>query len=154
MGTVLAMFGALFGVALIAASEFAPSWNAAIFMVGTGELVGTKHGLGHMVVGTVGGIRFYAWFIGRGRPQPGVETDYATYLRATPCWRAWVHASGALVTKAIPFLLIPVAPLMSAVPTRVPIALLALGVMQIATDVAWSTTSSDWVKLRREMTDA
>jgi hypothetical protein len=63
-----------------------------------------------------------------------------------------MHASGALVTKAIPFLLIPVAHLMSAAPTWVPAALLGLGVMQIATDVAWSTRSSDWAKFRRETT--
>jgi hypothetical protein len=38
MGTVVAMFGALFGVAPIAVSDFAPSWNGAIFIVGTGAL--------------------------------------------------------------------------------------------------------------------
>jgi hypothetical protein len=63
-----------------------------------------------------------------------------------------MHASGAIVTKAIPFLLIPVALLMPAVPTWVPIVLLGLGIIQVATDIAWSTKSSDWAKFRREMT--
>ena len=151
MGTVLAVVGAFLGLALIAASEFVPEWNGIIFMVGTGILIGTTHGLGHIVVGFAGGIRFQAWFIGGGRPQPGVKTDYATYLRAAARSRAWMHASGAIVTKAIPFLLIPAALLMPAIPAWVPIALLLLGVVQIVTDVAWSTTSSDWAKYRREM---
>jgi hypothetical protein len=151
MGTVAAVFGMLIGVAFITASDLVASWNGIVFMIGTGVLIGTTHGLGHIVVGRIGGIRFQAWFIGRGRPQPGVKTDYATYLRATPRTRAWMHASGAIVTKAIPFVLIPVALLMSAIPTWVPLALFALGILQIVTDVVWSTKSSDWAKYRREM---
>jgi hypothetical protein len=150
-GTTAAVIGALVGAALIVESEFLPSWNGVVFMVGTGILIGTTHGLGHIVVGTIGGIRFTTWFVGRGRPQPGVKTDYATYLRATPRSRAWMHGSGAIVTKAIPFLLIPASLLMSAIPTWIPIVLLILGIAQIATDVAWSTKSSDWAKYRREM---
>lgn len=151
LGTAAAVFGAMAGVTVIVESEFVPSWNGIVFMVGAGILIGTTHGLGHLVVGRIGGIRFTAWFIGRGRPQPGVKTDYATYLRATPRSRAWMHASGAIVTKAIPFLLIPVALLMPAIPWWVPIVLFALGIIQIVTDLAWSTKSSDWAKFRREM---
>jgi len=154
MGTVAAVLGAFAGLAFIAVSEFVPSWNGVMFMLGTGILIGTTHGLGHIVVGGIGSITFSAWFIGRGRPQPGVKTDYATYLRATPRKRAWMHASGAIVTKAIPFLLIPVALLMSEIPAWVPIALLVLGIIQIVTDLAWSTKSSDWAKFSREMTYA
>jgi hypothetical protein len=151
MGTLLAVVGALLGFALIAASEFVQEWNGIVFMIGTGVLIGTTHGLGHIIVGNAGGIRFQAWFIGGGRPQPGVKTDYATYLRAAPRSRAWMHASGAIITKAIPFLLIPAAVLMPAIPTWVPIALLLLGIGQIVTDITWSTKSSDWAKYRREM---
>lgn len=151
IGTVAAVCGAFAGVALITTSEFVASWNGVMFMIGTGILIGATHGLGHIVVGRIGGLRFTAWFIGRGRPQPGVKTDYATYLRATPRMRAWMHASGAIVTKAIPFLLIPIAMVMSGIPIWVPVALLALGIIQIATDIAWSTKSSDWAKFRREM---
>jgi hypothetical protein len=152
MGTLAAVLGAFAGLAFIAVSEFVPSWNGVVFMLGTGILIGTTHGLGHIMVGRIGGIRFSGWFIGRGRPQPGVKTNYATYLRATTRTRARMHASGAIVTKAIPFLLIPVALLMPAIQGWVPIALLALGIVQIVTDVAWSTKSSDWAKFRREMT--
>ena len=151
IGTVAAAFGVLIGVAFITASDLVASWNGVIFMIGTGILIGTTHGLGHIVVGRIGGIRFHAWFVGRSRPQPGVKTDYATYLRAAPRARAWMHASGAIVTKAIPFLLIPVALVMSAIPTWVPVVLLILGIVQIVSDVVWSTKSSDWAKYRREM---
>ncbi|MFV1971087.1 MAG: hypothetical protein ACC683_08815 [Acidimicrobiia bacterium] len=150
IGTVLAVLGSLVGISLISASPFVSEWNGIIFLAGTGVLLGTTHGLGHLVVGFIGGIRFSAWFIGRDRPQPGVKTDYATYLRATPRTRAWMHASGALVTKAIPFLLLPVALLSSAITGWVAIVLLALGIVQIITDVLWSTKSSDWAKFKRE----
>jgi hypothetical protein len=62
-----------------------------------------------------------------------------------------MHASGAIVTKAIPFLLLPVVLLVSVIPTWVPVVLVVLGVAQIITDVVWSTKSSDWSKFRREM---
>lgn len=150
IGTVLAVLGMLIGVAIISAAALVPEWNGIVFLLGTGVLIGTTHGLGHLVVGFVGGIRFYAWFIGRGRPQPGVKTDYATYLRATPRARAWMHASGAVVTKAIPFLLLPVAIAVAAVPVWVSLTLLGLGILQIVTDVIWSTKSSDWAKYTRE----
>jgi hypothetical protein len=149
-GTALAVIGAVLGLALIGASEFVPTWNGIVFLLGTGVLIATTHGLGHILVGSFGGITFSAWFIGSGRPQPGVKTNYATYLRATPRARAWMHASGAIVTKAIPFLLVPVAMLMPPIPTWVPLVLLGLGIIQIVTDVAWSTKSSDWAKFRRE----
>jgi hypothetical protein len=151
VGTALAIFGTLVGIAIVSASAFVEQWNGIIFLIGTGVLIGTTHGLGHLIVGFIGGIRFHAWFIGAARPQPGVKTDYATYLRATPRSRAWMHASGAIVTKVIPFLLLPVALSMSKVPTWVTWALLALGALQILTDVVWSTRSSDWAKFRREM---
>ena len=151
IGTTLAAIGALTGISIVSASALVPQWNGVVFLLGAGVLIGTTHGLGHLTVGFIGGIRFSAWFIGAGRPQPGVKTDYATYLRATPRSRAWMHASGALVTKAIPFLLLPVALFVAAIPGWVAIVLLVIGILQIITDVVWSTKSSDWAKFRREM---
>lgn len=154
LGTVIAVVGMLIGLSIISAAALIPEWNGIVFLVGTGILIGTTHGLGHLVVGFLGGIRFSAWFIGRGRPQPGVKTDYGTYLRATPKARAWMHASGAIVTKTIPFLLLPAALAVSAIPTWVSLVLIGLGVVQIATDVVWSTKSSDWAKYARERAHA
>ena len=150
LGTAIAAVGVLIGLSIISAAAVIPEWNGVVFLVGTGVLIGTTHGLGHVIIGSIGGIRFSAWFIGRGRPQPGVKTDYATYLRATPRARAWMHASGAIVTKAIPFLLLPVALAVSAIPAWVSLVLIGLGIVQIVTDVVWSTKSSDWAKYARE----
>ncbi|MEN8041110.1 MAG: hypothetical protein ABFR95_06360 [Actinomycetota bacterium] len=150
VGTVVALLAVLVGISFVSAAAVVPAWNGIVFLIGTGILIGSTHGLGHLVVGRLGGIRFSAWFVGRDRPQPGVKTDYATYLRASPNTRAWMHASGAIVTKIIPFLLVPFAILMSAVPIWVAVALVGLGVLQIVTDVLWSTKSSDWAKYARE----
>ncbi len=151
IGTVLAIVGALVGLAFVSAAAFVPQWNGVVFLAGAGVLIGTTHGLGHLAVGFIGGIRFCAWFIGAGRPQPGVKTDYGTYLRATPRARAWMHASGATVTKLIPFLLIPASVALTTVPTWVTWTLLVVGVLQVVADVVWSTRSSDWAKYRREI---
>jgi hypothetical protein len=83
-----------------------------------------------------------------------IKTDYATYLAASPRARGWMRASGAIVTEAIPFILVPVALLMQAIPSWVPVILLALGLFQIVTEVVWSQTSSDWATFRREMSFA
>jgi hypothetical protein len=64
-----------------------------------------------------------------------------------------MHASGAVVTKIVPFALIGAA-LAAAVPSWVIWVLLVVGFGQIATDVLWSTKASDWKKYLREMTFA
>lgn len=151
IATVLAVLASMFGLGLVVFATAADGWAWLPFLVGTGTLIGATHGLGHLVVGYLGGIRFTAWFVGRNRPQPGVKTDYATYLRATPRARALMHASGAIVTKTIPFLLLPLTLLMPAIGGWVAMLLLTLGVVQIIADIVWSTKSSDWAKYRREM---
>ncbi len=61
-----------------------------------------------------------------------------------------MHASGALATKLAPFLaLIFFATADAAAWARV--ALLGLGVLLIVTDVFFSTKTSDWKKVRREV---
>jgi hypothetical protein len=61
-----------------------------------------------------------------------------------------MHASGAVVTKAIPFLLIPSA-LIAGVPGWTVAILVTLGIAQLLTDALWSTRVSDWSKYRREI---
>ncbi|MGA7271677.1 MAG: hypothetical protein WB239_11440, partial [Acidimicrobiia bacterium] len=61
-----------------------------------------------------------------------------------------MHASGALFGKILPFALIPAA-LAADLPGWVSWVLLAFGLVQIVTDVLWSTRSSDWKRFRREM---
>jgi hypothetical protein len=114
-------------------------------------LLGGTHDLAHWVIGRVVGIRFTELFIARpSRPQPGIKINYATYLRASARALAWMHASGALVTKVVPFALIPLAVAAQA-PRWVAVILALLEVVQVATDVLFSTTTSDWKRFKREM---
>lgn len=150
LGTTFAALATGLGLALIGMSYAKEPWDAVFFLTGTGVLLGSTHGLGHLVVGRIVGIRFTVWFAGYRRPQPGVKTDYATYLRTPARSRAWMHASGAIVTKAIPFVLLPVA-IWFAVPWWTIVVLAGLAVGQVMTDIVWSTKASDWAKYRREM---
>lgn len=152
VGTSIAVVVVLGGVALVWWG-YGLDGTAAIvsFLAGVGVLIGATHGLGHLVVGHLLGMRFDYWFVGGVRqPQPGVKLDYAAYLRRSPLRRAWTHASGALTTKVIPFLLIGAA-IAADLPAWVPWLLAGLGVAMILTDVLWSTRASDWRKFKREM---
>ena len=151
VGTALAGVGVIAGLVLVALAYSTPDpWNGLLFLGGNGVLLVATHGLAHLVVGRMMGIRFTHWFIGNmKRPQPGVKTDYATYLITPANRRAWMHASGALFTKIVPFALLP-AGLIAGVPNWAIWLLVASGVLSILTDAAWSTTSSDWMKFRRE----
>jgi hypothetical protein len=124
-------------------------WNGIWVLVGTGMLLASTHTLAHYVVGRIVGIRFTHWFIGN-TPQPGVKIDYASYLATPPRARAWMHASGALVTKLVPFLNIGAA-WGSHSPAWTMWLLLLLGMVMVATDVFLSTKHSDWKKFKREM---
>jgi hypothetical protein len=152
VGTALAVFATLAGFALIwwaYALEEAPA--VIVFLVGFVVLLGSTHALAHFVVGLALGIRFRYWFVGQvSQPQPGVKLDYATYLRTSAPKRAWMHASGAIVTKAIPFLLIGAA-IAADLPIWVALLLAVFGVATLVIDVLWSTKASDWKKFQREM---
>ncbi len=151
VGTALLGFGLFLGLVLISLAYPAEGSAAiALFWVGFVALLAASHGLGHLIVGRLVGIRFTHWFIGSVKqPQPGVKVDYASYLRTPPSRRAWMHASGAIATKLVPFVLLGmVSP--AGLPMWVFWSLIVLGLAMIATDVAWSTKSSDWKKFRRE----
>ena len=152
VGTTLMLLGTAVGLVLIGAAYALDGFFAvAVFYVGMVVLLTTTHGLGHLLVGRLVGIGFTRWFIGSwAMPQPGVKVDYSTYLRASPRRRAWMHASGALVTKAVPFALLGAA-VAAGLPAWSVWALAGLGGFMVATDVAWSTKSSDWKKFKREM---
>lgn len=152
MGTILMLAGTLGGLVLVGATYYLEGlWALVVFGAGLITLLTTTHGLGHLVVGRLLGIRFPFWFVrSLSMPQPGVKVDYSTYLRASPKRRAWMHASGAIVTKLVPFLLLP-AVIQAGLPTWAVWALAGLGVVMVITDIALSTKSSDWKKYRREM---
>jgi hypothetical protein len=152
LGTSLAFLGTGAGLVFVGASYSLDGLAAVvIFYLGFGALLVSTHALAHLIVGQILGIQFTRWFVASPtRPQPGVKIDYATYLRAPASRRAWMHASGALVTKIIPFALIGGA-IAAGLPTWAVLGLAVIGTAMIITDVLWSTTSSDWMKYRREM---
>ncbi|MDH3247408.1 MAG: hypothetical protein OEQ47_00490 [Acidimicrobiia bacterium] len=155
VGTAVMVVGTLVGLGFVWAAYGASDlWAGLFLLAGTGITLVTTHGLAHLVVGRAFGMRFTHWFVGTlARPQPGVKVDYATYLATPARARAWMHASGALVTKAIPFLALGPA-LVIGVPGWVTALLVVIGVVVIVTDVLWSTNASDWKKFRREMSYA
>ena len=152
LGTAAAAAGTLAGLALVWLAYYASEpWNAVSLLAGAGVLQLSTHGPAHLAAGRLAGIRFTHWFVGSLKQiQPGVKTDYASYLAATPKGRAWMHASGAVMTKIVPFALIP-AGLVAGVPSWAVILLAASGALSIFTDIVWSTRVSDWKKFRREM---
>jgi hypothetical protein len=122
------------------------------FLVGFGALLIGTHCLAHWIVGRAVGIRFTHVFLGGPPPpRPGLKTDYATYLRASPRARALMHASGAVLTKLVPFALLPVSLALYDGWPWLTWILLFIGVVQIVTDVFLSTKVSDWKKVKREL---
>jgi hypothetical protein len=147
LGTGVALGGALLGWA-VTCDE--PVQAAIGLITGAGVLSVSAHDLGHWVAGRLAGIRFTSYFLdGPFRIQPGLKTDYASYLRASPRGRARMHATGALASKAAPFVALAIWPATVA-PGWAALAVLGLGLLQIATDLIWSTKKSDWKKYARE----
>ncbi len=151
-GLAMLVLGTAVGLFIVLLAYYAGSpGDGLLLLLGTGITLTTTHGLAHLAYGAAVGMRFTHVFVGTiRRPQPGVKVDYATYLRTPAKRRARMHASGAVVTKIIPFaalgpaLVIPVQGWVTAV-------LAALGIGQILTDIWWSVNSSDWKKYLREM---
>lgn len=131
-----------------------------LLLAAGGGLSVVVHDLAHWAAGRLGGIRFSSYFLdGPFRIQPGIKTDYASYLRATPAARARMHAAGAVASKIAPFAVFFAAYIPHATYDVVPYELfpewalwgvLAIGVVQLLTDVIWSTKKSDWKKYARE----
>jgi hypothetical protein len=152
LGNMLAIGATLIGLGLVGWSYYLDGLGAIVaFLFGFGMVLVATHGLAHLTVGTLMGMRFTHWFVGTLiRPTPGVKLDYSSYLRSPASSRAWMHASGAIFTKVMPFAFIGAA-IAAGVPTWVPWALFVIGLVEIVTDVVWSTKSSDWAKYKREM---
>lgn len=122
----------------------------AALVAGGAILQVTTHDLAHWAVGRLARIRFLAYFLdGPFRIQPGLKTDYESYLKAAPGRRAAMHAAGAVASKLAPFVALALWPATDA-PGWAAWASLGLGLGTILTDVLWSTRKSDWKKVRRE----
>ncbi len=122
-----------------------------IVLAGTGALLWSTHDLAHLVVGWVDRLQFVGWFLGGPtRLQPGLKVEYGSYLRTPPAARAWFHASGAIVTKLVPFAVLA-ATVGRDLPSWTRLALVGIGIATLLTDLLFSINNSDWKKFRREM---
>lgn len=152
LGIALLAVGSLFGVFLLwLAAAFLHPTREMLVLVGFGAVLLTTHNLAHFAYGSLVGIRFSDWFIDLPkRPQPGLKIDYATYLRTPARSRAWMHAAGAIVTKIVPFAVVLYA-LSTSTDGWAIAVLVAVGLLQIASDALYSVKASDWKKFKREM---
>jgi hypothetical protein len=151
-GNAVLLIGTLVGAAaVVLAMRTSSEVLAGLALVAAGLIWSLSlHDLAHWLVGRAVGIRFTSYFFGGPfPPRPGMKTDYATYLRTPPGSRAWMHASGALATKAAPFVALAFWWATDA-PAWAAWALVVYGVFQIVSDVLFSTKSSDWKKVKRE----
>jgi hypothetical protein len=139
------------GVAAVVLAGVWTGFSAGLALVAAGVAWSVGwHLPAHAFAGWLAGISFTDAFLGGPPPpRPGLKTDYATYLRAEPSMRAVFHASGAIATKLAPFVALALWPATNA-PAWAAWVLLALGVVQIGTDIAFSRRSSDWKKVARE----
>lgn len=151
-GVAVLCTGTAAGIVLLVAADRMQGVLADLFFLGGfGGLLVSTHSLAHWVVGRAMGMRFTHFFLGGPPPpRPGAKVDYSTYLLVAPRKRALFHASGAVVTKILPFALIPFA-VIAGVSGWVAFALAAIGVLQVVTDALFSIKSSDWKKYIREM---
>jgi hypothetical protein len=151
-GNLLLLIGVLFGAAAVVYGMRYDNPTAAglAFLVAGVAWSVCVHDLAHWAVGRLAGIRFLAYFVGGPFPRrPGLKIDYASYLRAPPGARAWMHASGALATKIAPFVAL-VFCLAAHGPAWAAWVLAGIGAFQIATDILFSRTRSDWKRVGRE----
>ena len=152
LGNLVLVTGLVVGVAaVVVAFVWVTPWWKGLAIVAAGLIWSVAvHSPTHWLVGTMVGIGWTDYFLGGPPPpRPGLKSDYATYLRADPMSRAWMHASGAIATKLAPFAALAFWPASNA-PGWAGVVLLAVGLVQIVTDVALSTKSSDWKKFSRE----
>ena len=152
VGIVLLVAGTIAGLVLLGLAFALPAdpLGGTVFLLGTAALLVATHGLAHVMVGAMVQIRFTHWYSRFPRQlQPGFKVDYDSYLRARPAARAWMHAAGAIVTKLVPFLLLPIA-VASGMPWWTSAVLALVGVAQLLTDAMFSVRFGDWKKFRRE----
>lgn len=152
VGNAVLMLGTAMGAVAVGAAFVwqDPLWKGLALIAAGAIWSVSVHSLTHWLVGYMVGIRWTDCFLGGPPPpRPGLKSDYGTYLRVDPDSRAWMHASGAIATKLAPFVALGFWPASNA-PWWAAAVLAGLGVLQIATDIAFSTKSSDWKKFLRE----
>jgi len=151
-GIALNALGTLFGIVLLwLAAAFQQPTREIFTLVGMGAVLVATHDLAHFVTGALSGIRFTDWYLDVPRvPYPGLKIEYLSYLQAAPARRAWMHASGAIVSKLVPVLALVYA-LSIGCELWAVLVLAAVVIVSIVTDVLFSVRASDWKRFSREM---
>lgn len=151
LGNLLLLGGLAAGlVAMAWAARLESPIREILFLAGFAAVLVSSHSPTHYLIGRAFGMRFTHYFLGGPPPpRPGVKSDYSTYLLVDAKKRAIMHASGAVVSKILPFAAIPAA-LVSGVADWTVWVLIALGIVQVMTDIVFSTKTSDWKKAIRE----
>jgi hypothetical protein len=152
-GNAVLSSGTILGAAAIAYAVSCDNGTVSgVLLLASGPMLSVSlHDLAHWLVGRIVGIRFTAYFLdGPARVQPGLKTDYATYLRTPPTARAAMHASGAVASKLAPVIPLALWPL-TAAPAWAAWGLAAVAAVQLLTDATFSVKRSDWKKVRREL---
>ena len=149
-GNLVLLIGLLFGAAATVYGMRCdnPTVSGWAFVVAGVSWLVCVHDLAHWAVGRLVGISFLAYYISFP-PWPGLKIDYASYLRASPAARAWMHASGALATKVAPFAALGFCLAANGAAWAVWV-LAGIGALQIVTDILLSRTRSDWKRVARE----
>lgn len=144
--------GTVLGVGLVALAAALDSTAQTVVLLLAWVVLGlSTHSLAHWLVGRALGIGFTHVFWGSlPDPFPGVKIDYATYLPTRPRARALMHASGALVSKVVPFAILAAALAMDAPDAAVTVLLIGGIVLAVADVVGWFV-AGDWKKVRREL---
>jgi hypothetical protein len=153
LGNTVLLIGVLVGAGCVAVAMGTDNASVAgmALVLAAGIWSVAVHSPAHWMVGRALGMRFRCYFFGGPfPPRPGLKTDYGSYLRTPARHRAWMHASGALATKAAPFVALAFWPATNA-PSWAAAVVLLIGIVQILTDVFLSTKSSDWKKVKREL---
>lgn len=151
-GNLVLLAGIVVGALAVRLAYVSPTpWIEGVSLVAAGAIWSLcVHGPAHYLTGRVLDMRFTDYFLGGPPPpRPGLKTDLGSYLRVDPSSRAWFHASGAIATKLAPFVALAFWP-GSGAPWWAAAALLALGALQILTDVTLSVRTSDWSRFLRE----
>jgi hypothetical protein len=152
-GNAVLTLGLLVGGGAIAYAVICdnPTVSGALLLASGLILSASVHDLAHWGWGRIVGIRFLWYFLdGPTRVQPGLKTDYASYLRTAPTARATMHAAGAIASKIAPLIPLALCPLANA-PGWAVFGLIGFSALQVVTDLTFSVQRSDWARVRREL---
>jgi hypothetical protein len=151
LGNTVLFVGAVIGVVLIGVASMIEDevWKGILVILAGLDWTVAVHCPTHWLFGRFVDVRFTDYVFRGVPPYPGLKTDYATYIRADPGSRAWMHASGAIATKLAPFVALIFVPVVGA-PVWAAVVLVGVGVIQVVTDAVYSTKKSDWKRFSRE----